>query len=85
MDGRKTDVLGNFIDPLDWGPDIRIDIICRECGSRDVTRDATAEWCTTTQQWVIQNVFDNADCNDCGGETKLEERDLLTGEVVEWA
>lgn len=47
-------------------------MICRYCGSDDVVRDACAEWCPETQQWVLRSVYDNADCNSCNSETKLE-------------
>jgi hypothetical protein len=61
----------------------QIDITCRECGSRNVTRDASVSWNLSGQNWEVAAIFDNADCNDCGGETSLDERDLESGEVIE--
>lgn len=50
-----------------------IDIYCGECGSRNVTRDATAVWSIIAQAWKLQSVQDQGYCNDCGGETHLRE------------
>jgi hypothetical protein len=60
----------------------RIDITCAYCGSRNVKRDAAVTWSVPDQAWEISSIFDNADCEDCGGETSLQERDLATGEVI---
>jgi len=51
----------------------RITMICAECGSKNVMRDAWAEWDETRQEWVLGPVFDQAACEDCGGETRLVE------------
>lgn len=48
-------------------------ICCRHCGSENVSRDAIARWSVTDQRWEISDVLDNADCDDCGGETSLDE------------
>lgn len=50
-----------------------IDIYCGECGSRNVTRDATAAWSISAQAWELQSVQDQGYCDDCGGETHLRE------------
>lgn len=47
----------------------RIDIHCGACGSRDVHRDADAAWNVKTQEWELVAVYDNATCEQCGGET----------------
>jgi hypothetical protein len=46
---------------------------CARCGGTNVLRDAWAEWDDETQTWVLNNVFDQAYCEDCDGETSLEE------------
>lgn len=51
--------------------DAKITPTCRHCGSREVTRDAVVRWCGEKQDWEVSGVFDNADCDHCGGETKL--------------
>lgn len=51
----------------------KIDYRCEECGSKDVRRDAWAEWDTKTQEWVLASTFDDAHCEKCGGECTLEE------------
>ena len=51
----------------------KVSIVCRECGSKDVLRDAWSEFDEEAQDWVLQNVFDNAYCNKCSCETSLDE------------
>lgn len=51
----------------------RIQIVCRSCGSTNVTRDALASWDEEAQRWELIDTLDNADCNDCGGECSLDE------------
>ena len=49
---------------------------CRHCESEDVYRDAYASWDIATQEWVLANVYDDAYCNKCECDTKLDERDI---------
>lgn len=51
-----------------------ITMVCRHCGSLDVTADACARWDADTQAWEMVTTYDNTDCQSCGGETRLEER-----------
>jgi hypothetical protein len=51
----------------------RILIVCSECGSTDVTRDATASWDFNSQTWELAGVQDQGSCNECGEERSLEE------------
>lgn len=53
-----------------------IKIVCSNCGSSDVLRDAWASWNTQTQQWELENVFDEAWCDNCAGSTSLIEEPL---------
>lgn len=53
----------------------RLTMVCRNCGSEDVTRDAVVRWSVEDQAWEVSGIFDNADCDHCG-ETKLEERSV---------
>lgn len=57
-------------------PDPAITIHCATCGSDDVRRDASAAWNVELQTWEIVTVFDNADCETCGGETSLIEKEI---------
>lgn len=57
-------------------PGKRIAILCGTCGSDDVSRDALAEWSVDSQQWELRGLLDNADCNRCGGQTRLIEVEL---------
>lgn len=49
---------------------------CATCGSRNVTNDAIAKWNDVAQEWEILTLLQNADCEDCGGETTIEEQPL---------
>jgi hypothetical protein len=50
----------------------RIIPTCRHCGSENVRADAYAAWSVDSQQWEIVTIFENTDCEDCGGETSLD-------------
>lgn len=54
----------------------RIDIVCGECGGSNVSRDAWADWSIEEQDWVLGAVFDYGHCQDCDGESSLEEVEL---------
>lgn len=54
-------------------PKIKIKIICSDCGSEDVRRDAFAEWDVETQKWTLGPVFDQGFCDNCGQEVILAE------------
>ena len=54
----------------------KIKIRCKYCGSEYVKRDADAMWNVDTQEWELVSVYDNATCEDCGGETSLIEEEI---------
>ncbi len=47
--------------------------VCTKCGSTDVRLDAWAVWNTDTQQWELEQTFDQAYCNGCEGDTSIED------------
>jgi len=53
-----------------------IRIVCGTCGSTEVVRDAWAAWDEDTQQWVLENVFDEAYCHECEETRQLAEQPL---------
>ena len=57
-------------------------MVCAKCGSEDVRRDADARWNVELQQWELCAVYDNATCEECGGETRLLEIDTGFNEQV---
>ena len=57
-----------------------IRIVCRECGSDDVRRDANAIWCVDAQEWELCGVFDQGTCEACGGEALLDEEEIEPGD-----
>jgi hypothetical protein len=52
-----------------------IKIVCADCGSDNVRRNADVAWNVETQEWdQIAAVFDNGSCEDCGNsDASLEE------------
>ena len=54
----------------------RIAIVCGNCGSDDVCRDAWARWDIGAQDWVLGSVFDDGHCNRCDAESSLIEVEL---------
>lgn len=46
--------------------------VCRTCGSENVACDAWAKWNRTTQQWELDQTFDDAECRNCDGSCKIE-------------
>lgn len=51
----------------------KLQMVCEECRSELVTRDAWAEWDVETQNWVLGAVYDYAYCHKCEGDTHIEE------------
>lgn len=56
----------------------RYAMICKRCGSDDVSRDAWAAWDIDNQEWTLRSVYDHAHCSRCGGETRLIEIELAS-------
>jgi len=55
----------------------KVRIVCSHCGSDEVRADAYAEWDVESQKWEIAQTFEKgAYCNQCDGETRIEERPL---------
>jgi hypothetical protein len=46
-------------------------MICKTCGSENVFHDAWAAWDNDAQEWVLNEWFDMAFCQDCDGETTI--------------
>lgn len=56
-----------------------IKIVCSNCGSDDITCDATTRWDEDTQQWELSGVFDSKTCGACGYEKDYMKEVPLTG------
>lgn len=54
----------------------RIKIVCEECRSENVSRDATAHWNIDNQEWELAGIQDQGTCEDCGEERLLEEVEI---------
>lgn len=50
--------------------------VCSHCGSTNVTHDALVRWSEEDQRWEIASVLDNADCDECGDETHIEDEEI---------
>lgn len=51
--------------------------VCAHCGSTNVMHDAWAMWDVGTQEYVLSQHFDAGYCSDCGGETRIQDADML--------
>lgn len=47
----------------------RVQMVCPDCGSTDVTRDASADWNVDKQTWELFTTYDACYCGKCD-ETK---------------
>lgn len=45
---------------------------CSGCGSENVVTDAFAAFHYATQTWELHSTFDNAFCEECDGECRIE-------------
>ena len=53
-----------------------ITIVCKQCGSDNVMRDAYAMWSVEEQKWTLAATYDVTDCVDCEVEAPLIEKEL---------
>lgn len=62
-----------------------IDYRCTSCGGAEISYDASAEWDTGQQQFVVRSTYDACFCNSeqCQGEERnVAEFDAQTGEAL---
>ena len=55
---------------------MRIQVICKWCGSTSINKDAYASWNVDTQVWELDDVNEYESCGDCEDETSTEEINL---------
>lgn len=53
-----------------------ITIVCKQCGSDNVMRDAYAMWSVEEQKWTLAATYDVTHCVDCEVEAPLIEKEL---------
>ena len=58
----------------------KVRIICADCGSDDVRRDADVAWNCNTQEWELCAIYDQGSCEACGDEVSLEEEEIADAE-----
>lgn len=51
---------------------MKLRMTCGTCGSTNVKHDAWAAWDEDAQEWILDNTFDYAHCEDCEQETTIE-------------
>jgi hypothetical protein len=44
----------------------RYDYYCPHCSSRNIRKDALVNWNVSAQCWEIIEIYDDANCGDCG-------------------
>lgn len=55
----------------------KVKMVCATCGGENVKADAYATWNLEAQQWECAQTFDKgAYCDDCDGETSLDEIEI---------
>ena len=57
-------------------PENRQGMLCASCGNGNVSRDAWADWCNESQDWILGQVFDDAFCDFCDASVKVASYDL---------
>lgn len=65
----------------------KVKMVCHNCGSDNITSDATVRWNVDIQDWKISGIFDSKNCEDCGYEKNYcdvfpieNEENLMTSE-----
>ncbi|MGK2742033.1 hypothetical protein ACSHT0_14155 [Tepidicaulis sp. LMO-SS28] len=56
-----------------------VTMICGCCGSKNVRRDAFAEWSEEYQCWELAELYDDSHCHDCGEQVAIEEIEIQMG------
>ena len=56
---------------------LRVSKHCEVCDTKDVVKDANAEWDEDTQIWVLRSFYDQGYCCVCETEVNIIERDLI--------
>lgn len=51
--------------------------VCGDCGSADVSCDATVRWSVEAQDWEISDVHDGDFCDHCDCEVRLVQEEIV--------
>jgi hypothetical protein len=57
--------------------------VCAHCGSENVMVDAWAVWDFENQLWDLGTMFDDAHCDECGGETTIMDIESMVERALE--
>ena len=53
------------------------EMVCEECGSKDVWIDAISKWDISNQEWVLGGTFQEEHCDNCDGSTTIKEQEII--------
>lgn len=56
----------------------KIKMICKYCGSTNVSCDGILAWDIQNQRWTIKTELQNEDCEDCGANGSVIKEEVLT-------
>ena len=52
----------------------RLNIVCGDCGSEEVTLNAAVCWDVETQEYMVVNIFDAGhECGNCGNACNIKQ------------
>lgn len=52
----------------------KINVVCRDCGSDEVRRDADVAWNPESQQWELNAIYDAGWCCECDCQSLVDEK-----------
>ena len=56
----------------------RVKMVCRDCGSDNIDRDAWVKWDTELQEWAVSQLLVRGYCYSCDQDTYIKEsRDII--------
>lgn len=56
--------------------------VCATCGSDNIRKTGDLTWNAKEQKWEVAAIFDDASCEECDGECKVNERRLLPIDAI---
>jgi len=59
----------------------RVQMVCPDCGSTNVTRSADAQWSVEDQRWELQTTYDECNCVECGETKRFLSEALLNDNI----
>lgn len=73
-DHKESGLLEQARAAIDWKIRQTKRYVCSDCGSDNVSLDASAKWSVEEQKWELNATYDQAYCHECDHDTKLVEK-----------